>query len=289
MYAPATPCLLTAQHIDGINLFGLISLASLIYCVPASLYFESGIWKGMWEASVAKTGEWGTAQLLLWGGFFYHLYNQVRVGRGAGRRRSGGAVEGAKGQGFRGPGVGAGNVSCISRAGGDAGPEDRGGIGRGAILESLQCWPSGGLGLLAQGWERAMPMWVGSMGTGPPRLRPHTSNLSLASFPLDLTHSSSFLPASPLPPSMACPAHAHTQLSYMVLDQGISPVTFSVGNTMKRVAVVVSSVMFFKNPVSGLNWIGSFIAILGTYLYSLATDRYADEKKKAAAAAKKAQ
>lgn len=36
------------------------------------------------------------------------------------------------------------------------------------------------------------------------------------------------------------------QLSYMVLDQGISAVTFSVGNTMKRVAVVVSSVMFFR-------------------------------------------
>jgi hypothetical protein len=45
------------------------------------------------------------------------------------------------------------------------------------------------------------------------------------------------------------------QASYMVLDQGISPVTFSVGNTMKRVAVVVSSVMFFKNPVSAMNWV----------------------------------
>jgi hypothetical protein len=44
--------------------------------------------------------------------------------------------------------------------------------------------------------------------------------------------------------------HLYNQASYMVLDQGISPVTFSVGNTMKRVAVVVSSVLFFKNPVS---------------------------------------
>lgn len=67
----------------------------------------------------------------------------------------------------------------------------------------------------------------------------------------------------------------------MVLDQGVSPVTFSVGNTMKRVAVVVSSVMFFRNPVSVLNWVGSGVAILGTYLYSLATD-----KAKAEAAAK---
>jgi hypothetical protein len=33
------------QHIDGINLFGLISIASLVYCLPAALYFESGMWK----------------------------------------------------------------------------------------------------------------------------------------------------------------------------------------------------------------------------------------------------
>lgn len=46
------------------------------------------------------------------------------------------------------------------------------------------------------------------------------------------------------------------QASYMVLDQKISPVTFSVGNTMKRVAVVASSVLFFKNPVSGEEHLG---------------------------------
>jgi hypothetical protein len=77
--APLPPPPPPLQHIDGINLFGLISIASLIYCLPASLYFEAGIWKSMWEASVLKSGEWGTAQLLLWGGLFYHLYNQVCV------------------------------------------------------------------------------------------------------------------------------------------------------------------------------------------------------------------
>ncbi|GFR45956.1 hypothetical protein Agub_g7423 [Astrephomene gubernaculifera] len=138
------------KHIDGINLFGLISIASLLFCLPAALVLESGSWGATWSAAVARVGQQQVAGLLLWGGLFYHLYNQ---------------------------------------------------------------------------------------------------------------------------------------LSYMVLDQGISPVTFSVGNTMKRVAVVVSSVAFFRNPVSPLNWAGSFIAIAGTYLYSLATDRYAAEKKAAAAAA----
>lgn len=77
------------------------------------------------------------------------------------------------------------------------------------------------------------------------------------------------------------------QFSYMVLDQrGVNPVTLSVGNTMKRVAVVVSSVLFFKNPVSALNWIGSSIAIFGTFLYSLASDKA--KKEKAAAAVRPA-
>jgi solute carrier family 35 protein E1 len=72
--------------------------------------------------------------------------------------------------------------------------------------------------------------------------------------------------------------HMYNQASYMVLDQGVSPVTFSVANTMKRVAVVVSAVAFFRNPVSPLNWVGSLVAILGTYLYSAATDRQKAEE-----------
>jgi solute carrier family 35 protein E1 len=72
--------------------------------------------------------------------------------------------------------------------------------------------------------------------------------------------------------------HLYNQLSYMVLDQGISPVTFSVGNTMKRVSVVVASVLFFRNPVSALNWVGSGVAIAGTFLYSLAEKKMKDER-----------
>ncbi|MEW5296931.1 MAG: hypothetical protein WDW36_000177 [Sanguina aurantia] len=137
------------KHIDGINLFGLISIASLVYCVPAAVVMESAVWPAAWQAACNKLGETGFYQMLAWGGLFYHLYNQA---------------------------------------------------------------------------------------------------------------------------------------SYMVLEQGVSPVSFSVGNTMKRVVVVVSSVIFFQNPVSALNWAGSATAILGTYLYSMASDKHAAEKKAAAAA-----
>lgn len=43
----------------------------------------------------------------------------------------------------------------------------------------------------------------------------------------------------------------------MVLDTGMSPVSFSVANVLKRVSVVVASIVFFANPVSPMNWAGS--------------------------------
>ena len=42
--------------------------------------------------------------------------------------------------------------------------------------------------------------------------------------------------------------HAYQQVSYMILSK-VSPVTHSVGNCVKRVVVIVSSVLFFRTPV----------------------------------------
>ncbi|KAI3692286.1 hypothetical protein L6452_32100 [Arctium lappa] len=66
--------------------------------------------------------------------------------------------------------------------------------------------------------------------------------------------------------------HLYNQSSYQALDD-ISPLTFSVGNTMKRVVVIISTVLVFRNPVRPLNGLGSAIAILGTFLYSQATSK----------------
>ena len=51
------------------------------------------------------------------------------------------------------------------------------------------------------------------------------------------------------------------QVSYMIL-QRVSPVTHSIGNCLKRVIVIVASVIFFKNPVSQQNVIGEFVRFL---------------------------
>lgn len=61
--------------------------------------------------------------------------------------------------------------------------------------------------------------------------------------------------------------HAYQQVSYMILAR-VSPVTHSVGNCVKRVVVIVSSVIFFKTPVSPVNAFGTGIALAGVFLYS---------------------
>ncbi|KAG9137875.1 hypothetical protein Leryth_027714 [Lithospermum erythrorhizon] len=68
--------------------------------------------------------------------------------------------------------------------------------------------------------------------------------------------------------------HLYNQSSYQALDD-ISPLTFSIGNTMKRVVVIVATVIVFRNPVRPLNALGSAIAIFGTFLYSQATSKKA--------------
>jgi solute carrier family 35 protein E1 len=58
----------------------------------------------------------------------------------------------------------------------------------------------------------------------------------------------------------------YQQLSFMVLSR-VNPVTHSVGNSLKRVAVIAASVIIFRNPVSTTNIIGTTLAIFGVILY----------------------
>jgi len=47
----------------------------------------------------------------------------------------------------------------------------------------------------------------------------------------------------------------------MILEM-VSPVTHSVGNCVKRVVVITSSILFFKTPVSPLNSIGKQLLVV---------------------------
>lgn len=55
----------------------------------------------------------------------------------------------------------------------------------------------------------------------------------------------------------------------MILAQ-VSPVTHSVGNCVKRVIVIVTSVLFFRTPVSTVNALGKS-ALLSEFQSSVST------------------
>eukprot|EP00955_Chlamydomonas_euryale_P097128 365053-Chlamydomonas_euryale.AAC.12 len=217
---------------------------------------ESSMWGAAWTAATEKLGATAFYQLLATGGIFYHLYNQVRGHAG-----------------------GIANCACA-----------RGLLWRSqkrSLFSVLLLWKWGDCA------EPVLGCWAFTTSSLPiqrsrgrkgllhapscrSRSRPHVVSVVLSC--CDAANSTSSLPHA-----CATCAPCGMQASYMVLNQGVSPVTFSVGNTMKRVAVIASSIVFFKNPVSALNYAGSAIAILGTYLYSVATDKHAAEKKAAAA------
>lgn len=63
--------------------------------------------------------------------------------------------------------------------------------------------------------------------------------------------------------------YLYNEVAFLALGK-VNPVTHAVGNTIKRVVIIVASVIAFKTPMSTGSVIGSTIAILGTLLYSLA-------------------
>jgi hypothetical protein len=62
-------------------------------------------------------------------------------------------------------------------------------------------------------------------------------------------------------------------------------VTHAVANTIKRVAVIVVSVLYFRNPLTLTGAVGSAVAIFGVMLYSLAKAQEDAPKKSLQAAA----
>ncbi|RLN22406.1 phosphoenolpyruvate/phosphate translocator 3, chloroplastic-like [Panicum miliaceum] len=64
--------------------------------------------------------------------------------------------------------------------------------------------------------------------------------------------------------------HGYQKLSYLILSR-VSPVTHSVANCVKRVVVIVSSVIFFSTPISPVNALGTGAALGGVFLYSRLT------------------
>ncbi|GKZ00476.1 hypothetical protein MPSEU_001000100 [Mayamaea pseudoterrestris] len=67
--------------------------------------------------------------------------------------------------------------------------------------------------------------------------------------------------------------YLNNEVMYLALGN-VHPVTLAVGNTMKRVFIMVASVMVFRNPISLQAGIGSAVGISGVLVYSLVKQHY---------------
>ncbi|KAH8049876.1 hypothetical protein JL722_11657 [Aureococcus anophagefferens] len=67
--------------------------------------------------------------------------------------------------------------------------------------------------------------------------------------------------------------YLYNEVAFLALGR-VNPVTHAVGNTIKRVVIIIASVIAFNTPISTLGVVGSSIAITGTLLYSLAKQRF---------------
>ena len=61
----------------------------------------------------------------------------------------------------------------------------------------------------------------------------------------------------------------YSEVQFKALDS-VHPVTHAVGNTMRRVVIMLVCIAFFRTPVSVMGAAGSAIAIVGSYLYAMA-------------------
>merc|ERR1719327_1518970 len=67
--------------------------------------------------------------------------------------------------------------------------------------------------------------------------------------------------------------YLYNEVAFITLNQ-VSPITHSIANTIKRVCIILATMMVFGNKLSTLGAIGSSMAIAGTFLYSAAKAKY---------------
>jgi solute carrier family 35 protein E1 len=67
--------------------------------------------------------------------------------------------------------------------------------------------------------------------------------------------------------------YLYNEVAFLALGR-VQPITHAVGNTIKRVVIIVASVIAFRNPISPIGIFGSTITIIGTLLYSIVKGKY---------------
>ena len=67
--------------------------------------------------------------------------------------------------------------------------------------------------------------------------------------------------------------YSYNEVAFLALDN-VAPVTHALGNTIKRVVIILTSVLVFGTKMTSRGALGSAIAIGGVLLYSLAKDYF---------------
>ena len=63
------------------------------------------------------------------------------------------------------------------------------------------------------------------------------------------------------------------QVAFLALAE-VAPVTHAVTNTVKRVVIILASILVFKTTITPLGAAGSAITVAGALLYALAKNKY---------------
>jgi solute carrier family 35 protein E1 len=67
--------------------------------------------------------------------------------------------------------------------------------------------------------------------------------------------------------------YLYNEVAFLTLDN-VAPVTHAIGNTIKRIVIIVTSVLVFGSTMTMQGMLGSAIAIGGVFLYSLAKQHF---------------
>lgn len=67
--------------------------------------------------------------------------------------------------------------------------------------------------------------------------------------------------------------YLYNEVAFLALDS-VAPVTHALGNTIKRVVIIIASVVVFGSTMTAQGILGSGIAIAGVLLYSLAKNHF---------------
>lgn len=67
--------------------------------------------------------------------------------------------------------------------------------------------------------------------------------------------------------------YTYNEVAFITLNR-VSPLTHSIANTIKRVCIILATVIVFGNKLTPLGALGSTLAVAGTFVYSIMKQKY---------------